>query len=85
MTDQLAAQIAKQLADLRLQVNAIEVVSKGSSLPGMLKQTRKTVTWSAIVIAGALIVSSIIKLYGDTRVEKLEDRIQMLEHGTKQP
>lgn len=85
MTDQAAAQIAKQLADLRLQVNAIETVSKGSSLPEMLKQTRRTITWSAILIAIALIVSSAIKLYGDTHIKNLEDRIQALEHGTKGP
>lgn len=85
MTEQAVAQVAKQLADLRLQVNALEVVSKGSSLPDMLRQTRRTVTWSAILIAIALIVSSVIKIYGDTRIKNLEDRIQMLEHGTKGP
>lgn len=85
MTDELAAQIARQLADLRLQVNAIETVSKGSSLPAMLKQTRRTITWSAVVIAIALVASSVIKLYGDARLRDLEDRIQAIEHGRKTP
>lgn len=85
MTEQAVAQVAKQLADLRLQVNALETVSKGASLPEMLKQTRRTITWSALVIAIALIVSSVIKIYGDTRIKNLEDRIQALEHGTKAP
>lgn len=85
MPEQVIAQVAKQLADLRLQVNALEIGTKGSSLPDMLKQTRRTVTWSAVLIAIALIVSSVIKIYGDDRMRDLQHRIETLEHGTKGP
>ena len=72
-------QVARGLADLRLQVNALETVAKSASLPETIAQARKTVRWSAIVVALALIVSSLIKLYGDERVRSLERRIEQLE------
>ena len=72
-------QVARGLADLRLQVNALEVVAKSVSLPETIAQARKTVRWSAVVVAAALIVSSLIKFWGDERVRSLEKRIEQLE------
>ena len=72
-------QVARGLADLRLQVNALEVVAKSASLPETIAQARKTVRWSAVIVAVALVVSSLIKLWGDERVRSLEKRIEVLE------
>jgi hypothetical protein len=72
-------QVARGLANLRLQVDALETVAKNASLPETIAQARKTVRWSAIIVAIALIVSSLVKLYGDERVRSLEKRIEQLE------
>ena len=72
-------QVARGLADLRLQVNALETVAKGASVPETIAQARKTVRCSAVVVAVALIVSSLIKFWGDDRVRSLEKRIELLE------
>lgn len=85
MTDQDVSQVARQLADLRMQVNALEVTAKNGSLPEMLKQTRRTIMWSAAVVAAALIISSTFRACTDQRVNALEHRIEALEHGTKGP
>lgn len=82
MPDPAAAQIATQLADLRLQVSALQVVAKTSSLPEMLRQTRRTIAWSAVVIAIALIVSSVLRIYNDKHVYDLERRVEVLERAT---
>lgn len=79
MTDQDVARVVQQLADLRLQVNALEVAAKNGTLPEMLKQTRRTITWSALVVAAALIVSSAFRACSDSRVSALERRIEALE------
>jgi hypothetical protein len=72
-------QVSRSLADLKLQVNALETVAKNASLPETVAQARKTVRWSAIIVAVALIVSSLIKFWGDERVRSLEKRIEQLE------
>lgn len=72
-------QVSRNLADLKLQVNALETVAKNASLPETVAQARKTVRWSAIIVAVALIVSSLIKFWGDERVRSLEKRIEQLE------
>lgn len=79
MSEQVVAQVAQQVADLRLQVSALEVAAKNGSLPEMLKQTRRTITWSAILVAAALIISSAFRACSDARVSALERRIETLE------
>lgn len=83
--EKVVAQVAHQLADLRLQVNALEVAAKNGSLPEMLKQTRRTISVSAAVVALALIISSTFRACSDRRTNALERRIEALEHGTKRP
>lgn len=83
MTEQAVAQVAKQLADLRMQVSALEVVAKAGSLPEMLRQTRRTIFWSALAVAVALIVSSTLRFWDDSRARQLEQRIEQLERGRK--
>jgi hypothetical protein len=80
-------QVARGLANLRLQVDALETVAKNTSLPESVAQARKTVRWSAIVVAIALIASSLIKFWGDERVRSLEKRIELLEatHDMRRP
>lgn len=79
MPDQVAAQIAKQLADLRLQVNALEVVAKNGSLPEMLGQTRRTILFSALLVAAALLALGVMYIWGNARVRDLQERIEHLE------
>jgi len=79
MTKAEIGQVVKQLADLRLQVSALEATAKSVSLPASVRQVRTTIRWSAILVAIALVVSSIIKVYGDRYVEALERRVEMLE------
>jgi len=83
MPDQTVTQFTKQMADLRMQVNALEVSAKNGSLPEMLKQTRRTISLSAILVAVALIASSFVRACDDTRVKSLEHRIESLERATK--
>jgi hypothetical protein len=73
----------QQIANLQMAVKALEVASKNSSLPDMLRQTRQTIKWSSILIAIALIVSSVIRVFDGTHSTKLEDRIEALERATK--
>ena len=85
MNDRAVAQVAQQLADLRLQVNALEVVAKNGSLPEMLKQTRRTILLSAILVAAALLASGGMRVMGDSKVDALQHRIEQLEHARKAP
>jgi hypothetical protein len=70
---------AKQIADLRLQVSALEVATRNSSLPDMLRQTRRTVWLTALIICAALVASAFIHTWRDGRVQALEDRVKALE------
>lgn len=83
MTDHDVGQVVRQLADLRMQVSALEVTAKASSLPEMLKQTRSTIRWSAVFLAFALIVSAVIRACNDPAVRSLEQRIEQLERDRK--
>lgn len=76
----LTQQIARGLADLRMQVNALEITAKTTSLPDTIKETRATIRWSSVAIALALIASSTLRFCSDRRVEVLEKRVQALEH-----
>ncbi len=79
--DRYAEQVARQIADLRLQVNALEVAAKNGSLPEMLRQTRRTILWSALFVGIALVASSFIRAQGeDAKVRSLEQRVEQLEH-----
>lgn len=69
----------RQVANLRLQLAALEETTKAASLPTAVSSLRKTVTWSAIVIALALVLSSLIRMWSDDRVHVLEKRIEQLE------
>lgn len=77
--------LARGLADLRLQVNALQVVAKTGSLPETIAKARKTVWRSAILLAAALIVSATIKVVFNDRLQLLEKRVEQLERGTKHP
>lgn len=74
-------EVAKKLADVRLQVHALQAATKDASLPETLKQTRRTIHWSAAAIAVALIVSSCIKACTDARVHDFDHRLEVLERG----
>lgn len=73
------ATLEQQIANLRLQLDALEKSTKAASLPEAVVAMRKTVKWSAIVIAVALVVSSLVRLASDQRIDELEKRVQLLE------
>lgn len=79
------ARVARHLADLRMQVSSLEASAKLGSPQEMLKQTRSTVRWSAIIVALALLGSALIKLWSDKRVEALEKRVELLEKYHQAP
>lgn len=77
--------LLKGLANLELQVNALQASTKDGSLPGMLKQTRRTIFWSAVLVAAALLGSSFVKAWSDSRTRSFEQRVEQLEHDRKSP
>jgi len=85
MDEQVVLQVTRQVADLRMQVAALETTTKNASLPEMLKQTRRTIFWSALLVAIALVASSVVRVCSDSKVKALEDRIQQLERASKTP
>jgi hypothetical protein len=66
-------------ANLRLELNALESKINAASLPEALRSVRRTVAWGAILIAVALIVSSVIHTWGSSKVDRLERRVELLE------
>lgn len=78
------AKVAEHIANLRMQVNALEITAKNVSLPETLGKARSTVRWSAIIVSAALLASAAIHVWADKRVERLEKRIETLEkyHAT---
>ena len=81
MTESDVARVARQVADLRLQVDALQVIAKSASLPETMNAVRKTIRISAILICCALLVSSVIRAWDDRQVRALEERIEVLERG----
>lgn len=77
--------VALQIANLRIQVSTLEAAAKTGSLPEMLRQTRKTMVWSAVLVAIALLGSSVIRWWSDRaldqRLEVLEHRVETMERG----
>lgn len=85
MPDIDVPRVAKDIANLRMQINALEAAAKNQSIPATVQEARATLRWSAIVIAAALLVSSLLKYRSDSRVERLEKRVEMLEKYHTQP
>jgi hypothetical protein len=85
MDEQAVLQVTRQVADLRMQVAALETTTKNASLPEMLKQTRRTIFWSALLVAIALVVSSMVRVCSESKTKALEERIQQLERARKIP
>lgn len=72
-------QVARTLANLRLQVGALETVAKAASLSEAIAAARRTVQRAAAIVAVALVASSLIRACSDTRAQTLERRIRHLE------
>jgi len=70
---------ARDLANLRLEVNALSSKINTADLPAALAGVRRTIIWAAVAIAVALIVSGLFHLIGNSRVEQLERRVEQLE------
>lgn len=71
--------LEQQIANLRLQIDALEKSAKTASLPDSISGMRRTVRWSAILVAAALIVSSVVHLVSNDHVQALEQRVEVLE------
>lgn len=71
--------VEQQIANLRLQMDALEKTTRAASLPDAVSAMRRAIKWSAVVIAIALVASSLVRLVTDQRVERLEKRVELLE------
>lgn len=79
---------ATELANLRLEVNALASKMDAVSLPDALRALRRTVMWAAIGVAAALVLDGLLHQWGTARLERLERRVEHLEHlqpGSGQP
>lgn len=81
----MAVPLEKEVANLRLQLNALEKATREASLPEAIARMRKTVKWSSIVIAVALVVSALISMARDRELRALEERIERLEKALPPP
>ena len=70
---------ARDLANLRLEVNALSTKIQAAALPDALAGMRRTVIWAAVGISVALVVSGLFHMLGNSRVERLERRVEQLE------
>lgn len=73
------SKMAREVFDLRIQVNALEVLARNTSIPALVKEVRGTIRWSACIIAAALVASSTLKYCADERAARLEKRVEILE------
>lgn len=77
---------ARDLANLKLQMDALQKSVQNASLPEAFAMMRSTMKWSAMIIAAALLVSSIIRLVSDNEVRELRRRVEKLEnHHAEKP
>lgn len=81
----MVSPLEKEVANLRLQLNALERAAKDVSLPEAVTRMRKTVKWSSIIIAVALVVSALISRIRDVKIRALEERIERLEKALPPP
>lgn len=70
---------ARDLANLRLEVHALATKINAESLPDHLRGLRRTISWSAVVIAFALLMSGVMHMCGTSKIDKLEKRVEQLE------
>lgn len=73
-------QAARDIANLKLQMDALQKTAQTASLPEALTKMRATVKWSAVIIAIALVISSVLRLVADSDVRDLRRRIEKLEN-----
>lgn len=82
----MADPAARDIANLKLQLDALQKSAEAASLPDAVTKMRATVKWSAVVIAVALVASSLIRMFSDSDVRDLRHRIEKLESGrTEKP
>lgn len=71
--------LARQVADLQLQLVQLKAVTKETALPEVVKQMRVTLKWSALVVAVALLISSLLRIFVPTPDDALVRRVERLE------
>ena len=72
-------QVSREIANLKLQIDALQKTAQAASLPEAIAKMRGTVRWSAVAIAVALVVSSIVRMVSDSEVRELRTRVERLE------
>ncbi len=70
---------ARDIANLRIEVNTLSEQISGTSLPKALASIRRTVTVAAILVSAALLVSSAIHACATREVRDLRGRVDRLE------
>ncbi len=76
---------ARELANLRLEISALASRMSAATLPDAIKGVRRTVKWSALGIAIALLANGVLHVWGSTKLEHLEQRVERLEQLTGKP
>jgi hypothetical protein len=72
-------QTARDVANLKLQFDALQKSVQTVSLPEALAKMRSTLKWAAVVVAIALVASSLIRMFSDTEIRDLRQRVETLE------
>lgn len=70
---------ARDIANLRLEVNTLSSQVSGGSLSKDLAGVRRTVTVAAILVSVALLASSVIDAWSTREVRDLRRRVERLE------
>lgn len=73
--------LTRAVANLRLQLAALDKATHASSIPEAVARMRRAVTWSAAAIAVALLVSALVTMYTNSRALALEQRVDTLERA----
>lgn len=76
---------AQHLADLRLQVSALESATKAASYIDVLHKTRRTFMLAALLLSAALITSAFIRNCQNSQIRALQHRLDDIERVTPRP
>lgn len=81
----MSDQMSRDLANLRLQVEALAKLAQGTSLSEGIAQMRSTVRWSAFALAVAFVVSTVMRMPSNAGLSALRLRVERLEHFAEKP
>lgn len=70
---------ARDIANLRIEVNTLADQIRGASLSETLLVVRRTVTIATVLVSASLLVSSVIHAWSTREVSELRGRVERLE------